>query len=169
MKMTVKVDGLRDLDRALADLEKKATRKAVARRALKKAAAPMVDAAQAKAPTLTGSLKMSIHAGTKTADGNPGKAAYAAVMRAGGSRAAAGAALRSANAANAGTVWLHVGPGRHPQAIFQEFGTINHAPQSYMRPAWDGTKQGMLDTIRRELAAEIQKAAARAAARAARG
>ena len=169
MKLTVKVEGLRELDRALGDLEKKATRKAVARRALKKAAKPMVDRAQALAPKLSGALALSIHAGTKTAEGNAGQQAFAATMKAGGTRAQAGAAARAANRAAAGTVWLHVGPGRHPQAIFQEFGTIHHAPQPYMRPAWDETKDGMIDAIKRDLAEEITKTAARAAARAAKG
>jgi HK97 gp10 family phage protein len=168
MKVKVKVEGLRDLDRALAQLGKPSLAKASARRALKKAAEPMVSAAQANAPTLSGALKLSIHAGTKVKGGNAGKQAFAAAMRAGASRAQAGVALRAANSANAGTVLLFVGPGSHPQGIFQEFGVEHHPPQPFMRPAWDGNKRAMLDRIKAELAADIFKTAARARARAAK-
>lgn len=167
--MKQKVEGLRDLERALAELGKPSRQKAVARRALKKAAVPMVEAASANAPVLSGSLQASIHAGTKTSDGNAGKRAFAAVMAGGGSRGEAGAAARAANAATSNLVELHVGPGQHPQAIFQEFGTEHHEPQPFMRPAWDETSGGMVESIKAELAADIAKTAARLARRAAKG
>src|SRR3546814_13925652 len=37
-------------------------------------------------------------------------------------------------------VEMYVGPGQHPQAITQEFGTIKEAAQPFMRPAWDAQR-----------------------------
>ena len=55
-----------------------------------------------------------------------------------------------------------------PQGIWQEFGTVNQPPQPFMRPAWDGGKDALLDGIADDLWAEISKAAARQAKKAAR-
>lgn len=35
----------------------------------------------------------------------------------------------------------------YPQAIMQEFGTVNHPAQPFMRPAYDGQKQNVLKII----------------------
>src|SRR3546814_8806998 len=37
-------------------------------------------------------------------------------------------------------VEMYVGPGQHPQAITQEFGTFKEAAQPFMRPAWDAQR-----------------------------
>jgi hypothetical protein len=44
----------------------------------------------------------------------------------------------------------YMGPTKegYPQAIMQEFGTIHHVAQPYMRPAWDTEKQTVADIIR---------------------
>lgn len=165
----IKVKGLRELEKTLAELATPAARKASARRALKKAAAPMVEAAQAKAPRLTGDMAESIHAGTKVAGGDPGKRAFAAALRDGAGKAAAVQAMRDARRAGSTYVELHVGPGQHPQAITQEFGTSFHPPQPFMRPAWDETSGGMVPAIAKELGDDIAKTAARAARKAAKG
>jgi HK97 gp10 family phage protein len=65
-------------------------------------------------------------------------------------------------------VEVHAGPGQHPQAIFQEFGTVNHAPNAFVRPAWDGGKDALLDGIKDDFWDEISKAAARQAKKTAR-
>ena len=61
-----------------------------------------------------------------------------------------------------------MGPGRHPQAHLQEFGARHHGPQAFMRPAWDGGKDDLLTGIGDDLWSEIDKAAKRAARKAAR-
>src|SRR4030095_8780355 len=105
MKTIVKVEGLKELEDALKELPK-ATGKNCVRRALTKAAEPMVETAQAMAPHRAvrgGTLKRSIVAGkVKFSSGNAGKAAFAAAMKAGSSRAEAGAAAHEANAAAGG-------------------------------------------------------------------
>ena len=58
--------------------------------------------------------------------------------------------------------------GAPPQGVWQEFGTVNHSPQPFMRPAWDGGKDKLLDGIADDFWTEIEKAAARQAKKAAR-
>ena len=58
--------------------------------------------------------------------------------------------------------------GPEPQAVTQEFGTVNHPPHPFMRPAWLANKTRALDTMKKELWEEIQKAAARLARKAAK-
>ena len=81
MKVTAKVTGMKELEAALMALDKAATRKTVARNALKKAGAPIADRANAMAPVgEKRKLKGSVIVSTKIT-GEPGKAAYAKAMR----------------------------------------------------------------------------------------
>lgn len=171
MKVTVKVDGLRELDAALGELSK-ASARSVLHRVLRRAAEPIAEKARQLAPDdpATGApdLRTSIAVSSKLR--NPvGKAEFAAVMRAGGSKAEARAALREARRAGSTSfAEMHVGPsqgGGH--GVLQEFGTVHHAAQPFMRPAWEAHKEQALDIIKRDLGDEIDKAAKRAAKRAA--
>src|SRR5688572_2776800 len=60
---------------------------------------------------------------------------------------------------------IYAGAGPLPQAHLQEFGTVNHPPQPFLRPAWDQHKGGVLETIKRDLGGMIIAAAKRVAAR----
>lgn len=168
MSATVKLEGFKELERELDRLQNVSIRKASARRVLKKVATPLAEAAKGKAPRRVGHLAESIKVGGKVSGPNEAKSAFAEVMRSGGSREQAVAALRDVQRQSASLVQISVGPGRHPQAITQEFGTRFHAAQPFMRPAWDEQKGQMLGTIKRELWADIEKAVARAEAKAAR-
>ncbi|MFC3059512.1 HK97-gp10 family putative phage morphogenesis protein [Paenirhodobacter populi] len=186
---TVKVEGLRDLEAALMQLEKTVTRKTVVRNALKKAGQPIAEAMQQKAPERAkggGRLKRSITVGTKI-KGEAGKAAYAAAMRAGFDKAAAVRQMRDARRAAKGTmppVMMFVGPSvKAPYAHLVEFGTAPHkaggmfkgadhpgtAPQPFIRPAWDGNKDEALRIISTEMRVLIDKAVKRQAKRRAKG
>jgi HK97 gp10 family phage protein len=165
--MTVHVEGLKELDAALGELSKSLA-KGVLSRTLVKAGKIIAAVAEQNAPTATGGLKRSIIATTKKPSDikSAGKAAYAAAMRSGASRAEAGAALRGATASGKGAyAEAFVGPDRRP-AIIQEWGTFNQPAQPFMRPAWDAKQGEALNVIKTELGAEIQKTAKRAAARA---
>lgn len=175
-KLKVSVQGLKELDAALGELSK-ATAKGVMRRALLKAAQPMVDRAAALAPKgETGELSQSIIAATKNSvEGDAGKRAFGETLRAGGSKAEARAALRSARreaGAGASFVEVSVGPAKAKtkrnaiKRIVQEFGSVKQAPRAYMRPAFAATRDQVLGRIKAELTSEIDKAARRAAARA---
>lgn len=52
----------------------------------------------------------------------------------------------------------YVGPTGvgYPQAIMQEFGTIHHVAQPYMRPAWNAQKQNVLNLLKAIFAKHIR-------------
>ena len=168
MAITMQIEGLRDLEAALAEIGNPNARRAVGRRVLRRVAQPLVDAARGLAPRLTGKMAESIIATTRLAGRDAARQAFGRVLREGGSRAEAVQAMRAIRRASESLVELYVGPGQHPQAITQEFGTSFHPPQPFMRPAWDQTQRPMIEDIKRELWADIQRTAARAARRAAR-
>jgi HK97 gp10 family phage protein len=146
-RQTVKISGLRELEKALAELPK-ATGKNVLRRVLKKRAQPIADAARGSAPddpaTGAGDLKSSIGVGTVLSKRQKG--------------------LHKKMFANdKAAVEVFVGAGPLPQAHNQEFGNVNHGPQPYMRPAWDSGQRPMLDGIEKDLWTEIDNAARRLA------
>jgi len=164
MARTVKIEGLRELERTLATLSK-ATGRNVLKRALKKGAEPLADDMRAAAPVLTGTLRRSIAASARKPHGHksPGKQAFADAMRAGADRKAAGAAAREANRANpVSFAEAFAGPGRDPAAIQQEFGNRRHGPQAFVRPAWDSGKDDALDRVVEAITTELGKAVARA-------
>lgn len=140
---TFKIDGLRELQAGLAEL-KKPTQTNVLKRALMKAGAPVERDAETRAPELRGHLRRGIGIGTKLTRRQ--KALHRKESK----------------------VEVHIGAGGHPQAHLQEFGTAHHAPQPFMRPAWDNNKMRVLHSIRNDLATEIEKARQRAARKAAR-
>lgn len=152
MATRIKVEGLRELDRALGELPR-ATQRSVLKRTLLKAGAPVADAMIGLAPddpsTAGGDLKSSIAVGTKLS----------------GRQAKMHKKMFKDDKASAEAF---VGPGPDPAAWNQEFGNINHAAQSFARPGWDATKMTALDIIKAELGNEIAKAAKRLAAKAAR-
>lgn len=144
----VKVEGLRELDRALAELPNR-TGKAVLRRTLKRAAQPMADMAESLAPVRTDELQRSVSVSTKLAR------RQAKMHR---------RMFRNDRA----SAEMFVGAGVLPQAHLQEFGSAEHGAQPFMRPAWDAEKRPTLDRIKDMLAEEIRKAAERAERRAAK-
>ena len=150
MTATVRLEGFKELEAELERLAKPAARKASGRRALRRAAQPMADLAQGLAPRGdTQRLAPSITVGTRLSK------RQARMHR---------RMFRDERAA----VEMFVGAGPLPAAHTQEFGTINHGPQPFLRPAWDQDQRAMLDRIKAELWADIQKAVARAERRAAR-
>ncbi len=162
------MEGLRELDKALAEMSK-ATARNVLKRALIKAAEPIADKARQLVPKDTHALERSIIASSKLA--NPvGKAEYAAAMKAGKGKSAAAGAMREARREAGGEFFaeISVGPGQLPHAHLVEFGSSKMAAQPYLRPAWDAHKVDALDAISGELKSEIDRAAKRAAQKAAK-
>jgi len=151
---TVKVEGLKAIDAALADLPKATGRNVLKRVALARLE-PMADDARRRAPDdpATGNhdLHESIAVSTKS------------------SRYAKWKGKKQ------NTVEAYMGPGGEgsghapPQGSLQEFGTKNHPPQPFMRPAWDNGKEALLEGIGDDLWSEIHRASARLAKKAAKG
>jgi len=153
MVTTVKIEGLKELEKALEELPR-ATGKSVLRRTLKKAAQPVAEDMRARAPddpaTHGNDLKSSIGVSTKLSK------RQARIHR---------KMFRSDKA----SVEMFVGAGALPQAHLQEFGAPQHGPQPFARPAWDGNKMQVLEAIKDTLGAEIAKAAKRLAKKRAKG
>lgn len=150
----MKVEGLKELDKALGEIGKAAA-KAVLKRVGLKALEPVADAARSIAPddpeTQGHDLRTSIGVGTKLSRNQ---------------------ARQKKNSVKAGEekffAEVYAGAGPLPQAHLQEFGAKGDPPQPFMRPAWDGNKTRVLDAIKSDLGAEIMKTAKRQAARRAR-
>lgn len=166
MSVSVKVSGLAELDRALGELPK-ATARNVLVRTLTKAAEPMAEEARRLVPVMTGRLRDSIMVSARVKN-TVGNAEYAAAMRAGLGKADARAALLAARKASKGQgsfAQVFVGPARGGGTIryahIVEFGSVDTAPQAYMRPAWELSKFRVLDTIKAELGNQIIAAARR--------
>lgn len=138
-----KIEGLSDLEEVLKELPR-ATARGVLQRTLKKQGQVIADAGEALAPKLTGQLAQSYTVSTKLTRRQKGKHTKES------------------------DVEVFVGPTPHPKSIQTEFGNAHQAPQPHLRPAWDGNVGKVLDGIRGELAAEIEKTVARRAARAQR-
>jgi hypothetical protein len=144
-RTTVKVEGFKELDRALADM-KRSTGSGMLKRAGLKAMQPMADLAarlapnDPKTPPLDLATSITVAAGRKTF----------------GDRRAS----------------IYMGPAvslpRFARAIVMEFGSFKDAPQPYMRPAYDQDAAGVVERLKPLIKAEIDKTVARLAARAAR-
>jgi HK97 gp10 family phage protein len=170
---TFEIEGLQELDEALAQFSKGVAR-GIARRALQAAAAPVAEAIRAAAPVDSGKLRDSIRVVVARAKGGAGGQAARKVYAAGGSAAQALDALinagRQAKAdGGSGTLAeVSVVTFAKGHAHLQEFGTQHHAANPFIRPGWEATKHRALETIKALLWQEIEKAAARAARKAAR-
>jgi HK97 gp10 family phage protein len=143
---TFRLEGFKELDRALGQLPK-ATAKNVLRRTLRKAAQPIDDDASAAAPFLTGGLQKSVITGARLTRSQRG-----------------GSYLRTSNY----YAEIHVGTSLS-KGLFTEFGTFKDPPQPWFRPAWEANKDQALNIIKVELKGEIEKAAKRYAKKLAKG
>jgi HK97 gp10 family phage protein len=144
----VKLEGFKELDAALGELTKAAAR-GVLRRAGVKALEPIAVAASAMAPVESGKLQTSVGVGTKLTKRQ-------SILH------------RKSVKDDKSSVEVFAGAGGLAQATQQEFGNFKDPAQPFLRPAWDAGKGRVLDDLKTELAAEIGKAAKRAAAKAAR-
>lgn len=165
------VDGLSDLDKALGDLGKSLGR-GVLRRVAVSSLQDMASQARSAAPNDPGtseSIAETIIVTTKRPKGEK-SAAQRAFAQARAAGLDAGQARSAAKAATGGEteVSAFMGPNRDPKAVQQEFGNSRHGAQPFMRPAWDAKKGPVVDQIGSDLWREINKAAARAASRAAK-
>lgn len=137
-KVTVKILGLKELDRALGELPKSVAKRTL-RRVLQEAAEPIARKARQMAPKHDYHLVESIDVSTRLSKRQ--------------------AALHKANG---GPAFQEVFIGtNNPAGVQQEFGNDRHGAQPFMRPAWDAEKQPALDRIAVSLWGEIEKSASR--------
>lgn len=150
MRVTVRVDGLREIDAALKELPKAAGKTAM-RRVLKKRAEPIAEMMRSLAPDdpETGGKDLRNSIGVSTRLSPRQRRQHRKIDDRAG-------------------VEMFIGAGPLPQAHLQEFGTAHHAPQPFARPAWDAHKGALLKGIGADMWLEIQRATERLRRRAAR-
>jgi len=144
-RTTVKITGLKELDRALGQLPK-ATAKAALRRVLKQAGEPLAQKMRQNAPTHDMHLYESIDVSTRLSK-----------RQALQHKAEGGRAFQE----------MFVGTN-NPAGQQQEFGNENHPAQPWARPAWDAEKMPTLERITDSLWYEIEKSARQHAKKTAR-
>lgn len=143
MKTKVKVEGLKELDAALGQFTAP-KRRAIGRAALDAGGQITAKAARALAPVDEGNLRESIDvSGTLSPKQKSAHKKQAEQER-------------------------FVGPDSRPSAHIREFGGDGSRPQPFMRPAWDATKEQVLNRIGDELWMGIEKAVQRSARKAGR-
>lgn len=148
MRTNIRVDGLKELEAALAELPK-STGRAVLRRIGIRSLAPVIATAKTLVPVDEGDLRDSLRVTTKLSKRQ--RRLHARAVAEGKS-----------------SVELFAGAAALPHAHLVEFGTANMAPRPFLRPAWDQKRHEVLQLIKNELGDEITKAAARLARRQAR-
>jgi len=194
--MTFRIEGLPELEQALADIANRSTRVAVTNRALRNAAEPMRAKAKQYASHRTGKLEESIKISTRIKD-EAGAAAYAKTMRRLASsakalgtafdqvaaKAQALTAMRDARRAfraiNPPAImylgptedvfygkWVEFGTGPRHQKNGRFVGSM--PPDPFLRPAFDAEAKSTIERVAAALRVEIDKNAKRTAARKAR-
>ena len=144
--MSIRIEGLKELDRALGQLPR-ATGKNILRRVARKALEPIIADAKSKVHVISGKTKDSLAVSTKLSHRQ--KALHKKLVP-----------------GDKSSIEVFAGAGPHnfvPQAIWEEFGTVKQSPHPFLRPAWDGGKMRALNDIKKNLWAEIQNAAVRVA------
>ena len=152
--LSMEIRGAKELAEALRALGNDRLIKNTNRRALLKAAKPMVEAAQRNAPTHTGRMALKIAASTTLSRSQ-----------------------RSGRRSGPDEANVYVGTGPRGPGVLVEFGTgpryqkkphkfVGAMPaQPFLRPAWESHKHKVLDDYADELWIQIAKSAARLARR----
>ncbi|TZG26504.1 hypothetical protein [Sphingomonas montanisoli] len=148
----VKLEGFRELEVALKELPK-AAGKSVLRRIARRALQLFIEAVRRLAPV----------GGSADEGRTPGVLRESYVI---GSRLTR-RQRRDAKREGKSSIELYAGTS-DPAGVQQEFGNVNHRAQPHARPAWDQTKQDMLDLVGTDLGAEIEKTRTRLAKKVAR-
>lgn len=136
----VKVSGLRELDRALNNLDLNVRKKAI-RPALRKAMKPVEARAKQNVPEDTGGLKKTIRTSTSMSKGN--------LRKSGGKAAAIGRVSAGRAKKKEGVTGA--------QALQVEFGTSKTKAKPFLRKAVQGHEKEIISTFAHELGKEIKK------------
>lgn len=156
MATTFKLEDFKELERALAEELPKATARNVLRRTGTNAMKRIEDKAKQLAPVHgaghAGDVHLADHIATKPTKAK--RTSRTRFARSSGVEVATGPAA----------------PDRYNRRIagFQEYGTVHHAAQPYMRPAADSEGMNVIGEVRDELTSQIGKAKARIAKKAAK-
>jgi HK97 gp10 family phage protein len=136
----VSTSGFRELEEALSKLPK-ATGKNVLRRVARRELEPMKDSAVQLAPDDPKTVILDIRRSIKIEEVKA-KRAYGSVKY----------------SASTGVSFLMGVDKRSFHAKFQEWGTVHHPAQQFMRPTWDSGVEPLLERLKDSLWAEVKKA-----------
>lgn len=136
--LRMRVEGLKELERNLHALPRSVTKRVV-RHALRKGGEPIIEAARARAPVRTGALRDSI----------------------GGSYRLSKRQKRLHRKASAEEYFVGAGGKGARHAHLQEFGTVHHGPQPFLRPAFMAEQGEALRIVADELGKAVMRAAKR--------
>lgn len=145
--ITMKIQGLKEIQQALRELLPERSAKAVMSRVLMKYARPMAQEAAAAAPVRSGRLRVSVKAGIKLSRRQ--RAMHRKV--------------------DPNDVEVFVGAGPLPQAHMSEYGTSREQARPFLRPVWDRHKGTILERVGRDMWTEIAASVTRRAKRLAGG
>lgn len=148
MSFDFKVDGFKDLERALAGLNVN-TAKGVARRSMKKEMKPMAEMANAFWPGADNNVFV-VTSKVSRRQPQPKK-----------SRSIINMFVGAAGTPHAHLIEFGTGPRYQKNGRF----TGSVSPTPMLQPAWDARKGAMLDGLKKTLGAEIEKTFARLAAK----
>ncbi|WP_288413844.1 HK97-gp10 family putative phage morphogenesis protein [uncultured Novosphingobium sp.] len=146
----LKLSGFRELERAMAEELPKATAKAVLRRTAVNAMEPVRLGMEARAPKDKRKLAGGMKTRNAKAERIPGTKRYA---------------KQSGVSVNTGPT---TGPVEGGNPAWQEFGTVDMPAHPYARPTADAEGMNVIAQVREELTAQIDKAKARIAKKAAK-
>ena len=149
MRTTVRVDGLAELERALAELGPEATK--AGRAALRATANEVRDAVAAAAPVGTGPTERR----RRLKSGTISVADYG--------RLRDNIRTREERARAENTIVMRVSTGNAFWGRFLEFGTRKMAARPWFRPAWDAASNTALRTLEQKLGFGIERTAKRLA------
>lgn len=145
MRAGFKMEGWKEMDRALGQLPKATARNTI-KRGLKKAAVPVEEAMENTAPRLTGWTGKSIQTSFQL---NP-------------------ANKRDQKREGKAFAEIYIGTSRGSAAHLLEYGTFKMPANPWMRRSWEATKEEALVIFSVELKNEIEKSVARYARKLAR-
>lgn len=147
----IKVEGFRELRSKIAKLDGRLQKK-VYGAAVRAGGKVLVDAAKAKVPVRTGSVRKSL---THRANSKPSKGLFGVkVTIKGGLKASPRVAHRKGNK----------GKPYFPDAVeryyrFQELGTKHHPAKPFLKPAIEGKAREVLNVVKETLAAGLEREA----------
>lgn len=148
--MRVEISGLRELQKRAARLQDKLARRSYSK-AVRAASKPVVADAISRAPGRTGTTKKSIKA---RADNKAPKMLFGIKI---GVVAGKFSSDRTARRRGSGKSYRPDESIRYYR--FQELGTKYHPAQAFLEPALEASASQFLSTLRRELAAELERQA----------
>lgn len=150
MATRIQITGFRELRKRAEKLDRKMKRR-VYNRAVKAGGKVIVDASKEKVPVRTGSVKASL---VHRASSKPAKGLFGVKITIKGGKRSSD---RTARRGGKGAVY-------YPDAVeryyrFQELGTKFHPAKPFLKPALEGNENKVLDVIKRELAAGLEREA----------